>query len=100
MIIFLFVPQRYCGIYFRGPTRRNVAGRERHQHNPASNAKKCDWVPFGWLAPPKFTRASEPRMLWSHYTHNSLRRPPGPVMTEITGFRQSGPVWWRYPEFP
>src|SRR5437762_12120197 len=27
---------------------------------------------LGWLAPPKFTRAWEPTLLWNHYTH----RPP------------------------
>src|SRR5258708_20952881 len=26
--------------------------------------------PFGWFAPPKFTRAWEPTLLWNHYTHN------------------------------
>src|SRR5947208_14518222 len=25
--------------------------------------------PFGWFAPPKFTRAWEPSLLWNHYTH-------------------------------
>src|SRR5580700_4919773 len=25
--------------------------------------------PFGWFAPPKFTRAWEPTLLWNHYTH-------------------------------
>src|SRR5271168_3420152 len=29
--------------------------------------------PFGWFAPPKFTRAWEPTLLWNHYTHC----PPG-----------------------
>src|SRR6266581_7184539 len=24
---------------------------------------------LGWLAPPKFTRASEPTLLWNHYTY-------------------------------
>ena len=24
---------------------------------------------FGWFAPPKFTRAWEPTLLWNHYTH-------------------------------
>jgi hypothetical protein len=27
--------------------------------------------PFGWFAPPKFTRAWEPTLLWNHYTQNS-----------------------------
>src|SRR5579864_3022499 len=26
--------------------------------------------PFGWFAPPKFTRAWEPTLLWNHYTQN------------------------------
>src|SRR5208337_2493667 len=26
--------------------------------------------PFGRFAPPKFTRAWEPTLLWNHYTHN------------------------------
>src|SRR5258706_10625949 len=26
--------------------------------------------PFGWFAPPKFTRAWEPPLLWNHFTHN------------------------------
>src|SRR4051812_43319059 len=25
--------------------------------------------PFGWSAPPKFTRPWEPTLLWNHYTH-------------------------------
>jgi hypothetical protein len=25
--------------------------------------------PFGWFAPPKFTRAWEPTLLWNHYTN-------------------------------
>src|SRR3984957_2579064 len=25
--------------------------------------------PFGWFAPPKFTRAWEPTLLWNHFTH-------------------------------
>jgi hypothetical protein len=25
--------------------------------------------PFGWFAPPKFTRAWEPTLLWDHYAH-------------------------------
>src|SRR5947208_5380508 len=25
---------------------------------------------LGWLAPPKFTRAWEPTLLWNHYTNN------------------------------
>ena len=24
--------------------------------------------PFGWFAPPKFTRAGEPTLLWNHFT--------------------------------
>jgi hypothetical protein len=24
---------------------------------------------FGWFAPPKFTRAWEPTLLWNHFTH-------------------------------
>jgi hypothetical protein len=26
--------------------------------------------PFGWFAPPKFTRAWEPTLLWNHYAEN------------------------------
>src|SRR5437763_15229237 len=26
--------------------------------------------PFGWFAPPKFTRAWEPTLLWNHNTQN------------------------------
>jgi hypothetical protein len=25
--------------------------------------------PFGWFAPPKFTRAWEPTLLWNNFTH-------------------------------
>src|SRR5437899_6783930 len=27
---------------------------------------------LGWLAPPKFTRAWEPTLLWNHYTNNPV----------------------------
>src|SRR5207249_7726225 len=27
---------------------------------------------LGWLAPPKFTRAWEPTLLWNHYTHDRV----------------------------
>src|SRR5437764_14708565 len=30
--------------------------------------------PFGWFAPPKFTRAWEPTLLWNHYTQNPSSR--------------------------
>src|SRR5580704_2964841 len=30
--------------------------------------------PFGWFAPPKFTRAWEPTLLWNHYTHRPGKR--------------------------
>ena len=30
--------------------------------------------PFGWFAPPKFTRAWEPTLLWNHYAQNPLCR--------------------------
>ena len=29
--------------------------------------------PFGWFAPPSFTRAWEPTLLWNHFTHLALR---------------------------
>src|SRR3989442_8675992 len=29
---------------------------------------------LGWLAPPKFTRAWEPTLLWNHYTQNARNR--------------------------
>src|SRR2546422_5708227 len=28
--------------------------------------------PFGWLTPPKSTRAWEPTLLWNHYTSNQV----------------------------
>src|SRR5206468_12813641 len=36
---------------------------------------------LGWLAPPKFTRAWEPTLLWNHYTHDR-------VLSAIACFRQ------------
>src|SRR6266516_3369623 len=36
---------------------------------------------LSWLAPPKFTRAWEPTLLWNHYTHNR-------VLSVIACFRQ------------
>src|SRR5881227_4034348 len=36
---------------------------------------------LGWLAPPKFTRAWEPTLLWNHYTHDR-------VLSVIACFRQ------------
>src|SRR6266581_3608911 len=29
--------------------------------------------PFGWFAPPKFTRTWEPTLLWNHYAHRSAQ---------------------------
>src|SRR6266581_504728 len=37
--------------------------------------------PEPWLAPPKFTRAWEPTLLWNHYTHDR-------VLSVIACFRQ------------
>src|SRR5438445_6167145 len=36
---------------------------------------------LSWLAPPKFTRAWEPTLLWNHYTHDR-------VLSVIACFRQ------------
>src|SRR5580692_9900432 len=37
--------------------------------------------PFGWFAPPKFTRAWEPTLLWNHYTHRPRRSSGGSERT-------------------
>src|SRR5438477_11634718 len=66
--------------------------------------------PFGWFAPPKFTRTWEPTLLWNHYTQHAAagvlsemaqREPPLQLFprlgiqvrhTEMIGMIIDGPI--------
>jgi hypothetical protein len=38
------------------------------------HARLLSSKPFGCFAPPKFTRAWEPTLLWNHFTQNAALR--------------------------
>ncbi|MGB8060293.1 MAG: hypothetical protein WCF26_00165, partial [Candidatus Sulfotelmatobacter sp.] len=48
--------------------------------------------PFGWFAPPKFTRAWEPTLLWNHYAQNPCEETK--KWPHFWGHVQRLRMWW------
>src|SRR5436309_5210335 len=50
--------------------------------------------PFGWFAPPKFTRAWEPTLLWNHYGGGGGVQFVNPIVRRLVGLFCLGLVFW------